>query len=252
MKRILAVVLAALLFWAPVIEAQGSRTLLRKTIVNRYSTTFPGTANPILERGAWVCAKTTGIDWNDIRTTPTFAYGTQSGSSGTFDDGVCAIQGTWGATQVVSAIVSVTNPNATAFEELELWSRLSITPHSVKGYEANFRATRDGSQYIGIVKWLGPFGGAGVQYTQLGSNCTLGTDGVPGLFTGDVISLEVSGTSTVTLVAKVNGTTRCTQTDSSSPYTTGNPGMGHWYRINGATGTAATDYGLTSFTATGS
>jgi hypothetical protein len=45
------------------------------------------------------------------------------------------------------------------------------------------------------------------------------------LTVGDLITIEVSGSSTTTIVVKKNGTQLCTVDDSSSPITSGTPGM---------------------------
>lgn len=246
MKRVLLVLLAALALWSPLAEGQG-RKLGHRRIVNAYTTNFSTTENPILEKGAWITGKKTGLDWTDPRVSGGLAFGTQVTANGPdYDDGVAILAGTWGATQTVTATVFTQNQTTATYEEVELWGRAEILPHSIKGYETAFRTTSDGSQYIGIVKWLGSLN----SFLQLGSNCTFGTDGVPGLVTGDVVSVTVSGTTTTTITAKVNGTTRCTQTDSSSPYLTGNPGFGLWLRVNGFG--ALVDFGLRFFSAVAS
>lgn len=244
MRRALLVLLAI----STLALSDGQMSIFRRNIVNAYSTTFQIAENPMSEKGAWTTGAKSGLDWCDIRVSGGLAYGTQvtNPNGPPYDDSVAILSGTWGATQTVTATVFTQNQTDSTFEEVELWTRSEILPHSIKGYEVAFRVTNDGSQYIGVAKWLGALN----SFTPLGSNCTLGTDGVPGLVTGDVISVTTSGTSTTTIVARVNGTTRCTQTDSSSPYTTGRPGMGHWLRVNGFG--ALADYGLTAFTAVGS
>lgn len=244
MKRVVLVLVGLLLIYS---EAEGQ--LNRRRIINFYSTTFSGAdENPISERGAWVNGKLSGVDWSNVRNSGHKALGTQSTNPNgpPYDDSVAILAGTWGATQTLTSTVFTQNQTAATFEEVEHWSRATVGPNSIKGYETAYRVINDGSQYIGIVKWLGALN----SFSQLGSNCTLGTDGVPGLVDGDTIQTLTSGTSTTTIVAKVNGVTRCTQTDSSSPYTTGNPGMGIWLRVNGSG--SINDYGLRSLTVTGS
>jgi hypothetical protein len=214
---------------------------------NSYTTRFPLTENPISENGAWVTGKKNGLDWQDIRTAGGVAFGTQSGVSSFFDDSVAVLTGNWAATQTVSATVKVTNPNSTAYEEVELWVRTTISPGAIKGYEVNFRTTSDGSQYIGIVRWLGPLGSpacaAGCAYDIIGGECF----GYPGgLRNGDTIKVTISGFA---ITAYVNGVERCQRTDTNATYPSGNPGIGHWFRANGASGLAVSDYGLTSFSA---
>ncbi len=205
------------------------------------STTFPTTENPIYERGAWVHGGAHGLDWNNMRVSGgSLAYGTQSGVSGVYDDSVAMRVGDWPPDVRVEATVHTANQNSTAFEEVELWTRLKISAHSITGVETNFRCTSDGSQYVGVVRWNGPIG----DFTQYGVN-----DTGPGLHEGDRIAVTVIGN---THRVYINGALITTHDLSSlggfNP-TTGNPGFGHWYRINGAVGTAATDFGLTSFSA---
>jgi len=57
-----------------------------------YTTNFPGTENPISERGKWVNGKDVGIDWANVATTPGLAYGTESGGSG-YDDSTSVLTG---------------------------------------------------------------------------------------------------------------------------------------------------------------
>lgn len=106
----------------------------------------------------------------------------------------------------------------------------------IQMYEVNYRCKADGSQYIGIVKWLGPFGGDGVQFIQLGNNVT-----GPGLRNGDYIAATAIGN---TITAYINGVQVAQQVDNIGvPYLGGNPGIGHWLHLNGASGVFVTDYG---------
>ena len=43
--------------------------------ITSYTTNFPLTKNPISEGGRWVNGFTTGLDWNNVFTTPGFAGG---------------------------------------------------------------------------------------------------------------------------------------------------------------------------------
>ena len=200
------------------------------------------TANPLSEDGYWQNGLAVGLDWNNLRVVGGVCCGTQAGNTGPpYDDSLAFGSGNWGPDQTVTATVSSTNPNTTAFCEVELWVRGAVSAHSVTGYEINFRATHDANQatnYIGIVRWNGALN----DFTQLGTNASS-----PGIQTGDVIQVTIRG---FTITAAINGTVYTTQTDSARTFPTGNPGLGHWYRINGAVGTAVTDYGLTAWSAT--
>lgn len=205
-------------------------------------TTFPGTENPITTAGPWLQGGTDGLDWNNMRVSGGVAYGTQSGVSGLFDDSVCIAGGVWPKDVEVEATVFTTNQSATAFEEVELWVRTNVTAHSITGVETNFRCTRDGSQYVGVVRWNGAIG----SFTQYGAN-----DTGPGLQTGDVIKVRVVGNTHTVYINGALVTTHDLSSLGGYVPTSGNPGFGHWYRINGAVGTNASDYGLTKLTIRG-
>ena len=257
MKRL--ILIAALLLCLPLsaLHAQKRHAL---GPVNSYFTDFPATETPLSQNGRWINIGLSGLDWSNMRTTPGLAYGTQTGlqGGGVFNDSASALTGTWGATQTLTAKVKATNQQCSGsdFEEVELWARLTVSSHVTKGYEVNFRNCVGGvgGQYIGIVKWLGPVGGTGVQYTQLGSNCDNGTGYTVGITDNDVIKITITGTTTTIITAFVNGAQQCQQQDTSSPYLTGNPGIGHWVHWNTtAPGTAqASDYGLRNLLVTAS
>ena len=102
-----------------------------------YTTNFPGTENPISEGGKWTNGKANGIDWADCRTTPGFAFGTQSGVTG-YDDDTALLTGTWGPNQAAQATVRSVNQNPNLYEEVEIRLRSSISAHSITGYEIIF------------------------------------------------------------------------------------------------------------------
>jgi chitodextrinase len=195
-----------------------------------YSTSFPNTEDPISEGGNWLNGKTNGLDWTDVRTTPTLAFGTQSGSSGQYDDSTAVLTGNWGPDQTVQAAVHSANQNNTIWEEVEIRLRTTITAHSITGYEINFRCTSDGSQYTEIVRWNGVLN----SFTQI-SQAT-----GPGIHDGDVVKAVITGS---TITAYINGVQVNQATDST--YTSGSPGMGFW--LFGTANNA--DYGFTSFAA---
>lgn len=216
-----------------------------------YFTAFDSTENPLRENGAWRAGLTDGLNWTDVRKTPGRAFGTQSGTTGPpYDDSVATLTGPWTPNQTVYATVYQTNPNSTAFEEVELWVRATILPNFISGYEVNFRAIASGSQYCGIVRWNGPLG----DFTQIEPNVNFPTN--PGLVTGDVVKVTIMGNL---ITAYINGVSISSHDISGdapnsqgvSKFTGGSPGMGHWFRTNGAGGLSPSDYGFTRFTAIG-
>ena len=78
-----------------------------------YTTQFPLTENPIAEGGNWINGQTAGLDWANIRTTPGFAFGTESGAVKTvpekYDDSAALLAGTWGPNQTAQATVHTVN-----------------------------------------------------------------------------------------------------------------------------------------------
>lgn len=208
-----------------------------------YSTNFATAESAILEKGIWRTGLREGVDWCNMQVVGGVAYGTQTGTTGPpYDDAVAVLQGVWGVNQTVTATVKTINQNSTGFFEVELWGRADISPHFIRGYECAFRCTHDGSQYIGIVRWDGPLN----TFTPLPGGNITGS----GLSNGDTISITVSGTSTVTVEAFINGVSQGTRTDSTAQsWQYGAPGFGHWFRLNGAVGPVVSDFGLTSFSA---
>jgi hypothetical protein len=169
------------------------------------------------------------------------AFGTQSGSSGTTDDSVALLTGTWGPDQDVSGTCFRSNPQAnTIFEEVELWLRGNIAAHFTTGYEINVRvASTDGvgaGGYLQIVKWNGALN----DYTLL----SFTGGGINGLGNGQVVRATMIG-STITVY--LNGSQVGTVVDTT--YATGKPGLGMYLQGTISGGTNA-DYGWSSFSAT--
>ena len=223
MTRVFAAVCGLVLLLA------GSRVAaLRGT----YTTSFTAAENPISEGGNWLSGKSVGLDWSDVRTSPGLAFGTQSGNGG-YNDSVAILQGTWGPDQTASATVHTVNQQGgNVFEEVELLLRWSLSAHSAKGYEVNYRCTRDGSQYTQIVRWNGP----------LGSFTLLDARSGPGLSNGDRVKASIVGSTITTFI---NDVAIFSVTDTT--YKSGSPGVGFY--LQGTSGVNG-DYGFTSFTAT--
>lgn len=202
-----------------------------EAVAGTYTTSFRLTENPVSEGGNWINGKTVGLDWTNARTTPGLAFGTQTGSNG-YDDSIAVLAGTWLPNQQARAVVHSVNQDGGSYEEVELLLRFSISAHSAKGYEINFRCLKSGSAYSEIVRWNGPLG----NYTYLSQK----GGSQYGVADGDVVRATITGN---TIRVYVNGVEVNTATDST--YSTGSPGMGFFLQ-----GTAATsDYGFSSFEA---
>lgn len=196
-----------------------------------YTTNFPLTENPISEGGMWINGGTTGVDWTNMQTTPGLAFGTMIIPSANDNDSTALLTGTWGPNQTVTATVHLANGADQREVEIRLRSKLSA--HSCTGYEITFAPG-----YIAIAKWLG----------ALNSFSILLTDSNHYVRQGDVVKATITGTSSTVMTVYINGTQVDTVTDSSSPWTTGAPGMGT-YVGNGGDSTSS-DLGFSSFMAT--
>jgi hypothetical protein len=208
---------------------------------HNYTTQFPAAENPISEGGMWTNGGTNGNSWTNIRTTPGLAFGTMPGDASApaqFADSTAVLTGSWGADQSVQASVFVTSApsSSTIFEEVELRLRTTITSGSITGYEINCSVSSNAANnYMQIVKWNGALN----NFTQLDATATH-------CVTGDVIKATIVG-NTITVFR--NGTQVMSFSDTSSPFTSGNPGMGFY--LEGTTGVNQ-QYGFSSLTATDS
>ena len=216
-----------------------------------YTTNFsspPAPESPISEQGHWVNGKANALDWNNVRTTSGFAFGTQTGSDG-FSDSTALLTGTWGADQFAQAKVHIVaqDPGVVAEEsEIRLRSGMSTTPCPGQtsggcntGYEINFSAVT-GNNYVQIVRWNGPLG----SFNLLNSRTQPVQD-------GDVVKATIVGN---TITAFINGAQVLQVTDATynaaycSTHTC-NPGIG-FYLQNGSGAGNNAHFGFSSFTAT--
>lgn len=199
-----------------------------------YTTSFPLTENPIWEGATWTNGGAVGLDWSNVRTTPGLAFGTQTGATN-YNDSLAVLKGAWAADQSATATVHTVNQKTgNIFEEVEILLRFTITAHSARGYEFNYSCRRDGTQYLQIVRWNGPFN----NWTLLDSRTG------PGLNNGDQIRATVTGSTLTTYINNV-----AIYSVNDSVITSGNPGIGLY--LQGGTSALTADYGLTSFTANG-
>lgn len=214
-------------------------------LARTYTTAFPGTENPLSEGGNWVNGGVTGLDWTNVRKTPGMVFGTQPGTDpcspgNGCTDSTAIVSGIWGPNQTVTTVANIPNPSTSTSvnEEIEIRVRSTMTAHSSAGYEAlcSVMVNSTSGNYIQIVKWNGALG----NFTQLN-----GTSGHCN--NGDTLQVTITGTTSTIITFKINGATVLTATDSSSPWLSGNPGVGFF--LQGATGLNA-NYGFSSFTAT--
>jgi hypothetical protein len=198
-----------------------------------YDTRFSLTENPLSEGGRWLNGQANGVDWKDVRTTPGLAFGSDGSGTPHYDDPTAILSGTWNPNQAVEATVyTVNQKGGNIYEEVEIRLRSAIVSHRITGYEIMFRCNHDGTQYVNLARWNGPF----LDFTPLG-----GVRG-PGLFNGDVVKAQISGNL---ITAYINGNQVAQWSDST--FSSGSPGIG--YYLDGSPNVNA-DYGFTRFTVT--
>ena len=202
-----------------------------EAMARTYTTNFPLTENPISEGNSWSNGLAIGLDWKNVRTTPGFAFGTETGTT-EYDDSIASLAGAWGSNQTVQATVRVVASDSASFEEVELHLHRSIAAHSATGYEINF-SVKPGNRYVQIVRWNGAYN----NWTELkGTSAYYAKD-------GDVVKATIVGT---TITVYINGTSVLSVSDST--YSNGSPGMG-FYLQNG-TSANSSNFGFSSFSAT--
>ena len=189
-----------------------------------YSTNFPLNESSISENGAWVEGSTTG-NWTNMQSVGGFAYGTCGasgsgcfGGTGSPNDSTALMTGSWGANQTVTIKVHQPGP-LSGQPEVEIRLRSTFGANSSTGYEVDMSAG-----FFVVVKWAGPVSGPFTQIANFGSSVA----------DGDVVTAMITGTSSTVITVYKNGTLVGTVTDSSSPFTSGNPGMG-WFISSGGT-----------------
>lgn len=213
--------------------------------VDFYTTTFPLTENPISENSVWQRGHADALDWSDHRTSPGKAWGTQTGFEtgppGYYNDSISVLRGSFGPDQEATAVVFSSVTAGSYSTELELLLRFSVSAHNAHGYEVEFSANPDpvSGQYLDFVHWNGALG----DFTAVGIHFT-GPQFV--VRNGDVVHATIVGN---VLTAYINGVQVATATDtSSSPWTSGNPGFGHFLHNFGASFDPSL-YGFTQYTA---
>jgi len=189
-----------------------------------FFTTFPVDESILDEGGKWLNGARDGIDWNDIEIAGGNAIATDFGiPAPPYDDCIACINPaylTFNPNQYAEGTVyrrsSPTLYNSD--HEIELHTRLLITPNSARGYEAYWNVAVPGVIDIYIVRWNGPLNG----FDYLANNSIAGTGA-----TGNVMRMETTGTNPVNIAVKVNGVTVVSFADGSPQrILTGQPGIG--------------------------
>src|SRR5271166_4441866 len=203
-------------------------------LANTYTTNFPLLENPISEGGNWINGGDTGLDWSNVQTVTGYAFGTMPGTSSgnaQYADSTALLAGSWGSDQSAQGVVYVNQAASSAYEEVEIRLRSSLSAHSCTGYEIDCSVSSL-QQYVAIDRWDGALG----SFTLLAVNYN-----VPQIITGDLITATISGG---TITAYLNGVQVVQATDST--FSTGNPGIGFY--LQGASGLNP-NYGFSSFIA---
>jgi len=232
------VLLAALALWRSSTRGAGLLNGALPGAPRTYSTTFPRTENPISEGGNWINGRTAALDWADVRTTPGFAFGIETGgvrpAPQKYDDSTALLTGAWGPAQMAQATVHTQNPqNDSIYEEVEIRLRSTLSAHQATGYEICFRCSKSPKAYTTIVRWNGPLGSFTYLSTANGSRY--------GVANGDVVKATIQGS---VIEAFINGVPVLRATDDT--YKSGSPGMGFY--LEGAVGLNQ-DYGFSTFAA---
>lgn len=197
-------------------------------VAGSYSTNFPLTEDPISEGGRWINGFTTGLDWNDCRTTGGLAtLSAVDHQTGDFNDQTALLVGAWAPNVRVTAVAKH-NPVATVnFRELELRVRSTLSAHVNSGYEINFGIGALGP-YIQVVRWNGPHG----SFDFVNS----GLAGAPLVGDGDVCRVDCVGNLITVFVNNVQVATPQNITAIGAHFDAGNPGMGFYNNISTAYG----------------
>ena len=203
-----------------------------------YSTHFEGAEYPLSEGGMWL---NNSLDWAKIRKNGGIACGTQTGTNTgiyQFDDSYAHLTG-FPPDQEAWGKASITRPDASCHEELDILLRWTSSAHRTTGYECFARCLNSDASYVQIVRWEGPLG----KFTYLAD--LRGTN--YGLKDGDILKASIVGN---VIKLYINDVQKAQVTDDT--YKTGNPGIGEFLACHGGRGIGSNaDYGFSSFTARG-
>lgn len=216
---------------------------------NFYNTTFPTDEDPLSEGGIWVGGATAGADWTSPKVVSGRSLSTINAADGYRDSVACisTSKALFGANQRVTAIVRLASGavgRATGGMEVELGLRMTIGASNIPFYECLYGLSNAGF-YAQCIKQLGPNG----SFVDVGATYGYdsGSASVASMSDGDEIVAEINGN---TITFKINGATQYVVTDSSgAPISSGQPGIGHFWRTQAVSGTFNDDLTLDSFSA---
>lgn len=180
-----------------------------------FSTNFPATENPISQGGIWLNGLADGLDWTNIQTANGRSAATSKElSPPPFNDSVACPKPSFRTFTAnhFSQGTAFRTPGYTVGHENELFVRMTISAHSITGYEIYW----SNNQGLGLVRWNGAIN----DFTPL----TWDQGGVTLGFatTGDILYVQAVGS---VITAKLNGTIVGTKTDTT--WATGQPGLGN-------------------------
>jgi hypothetical protein len=158
----------------------------------------------------WINGKTAGRDWNDVRSEPGLAFGSNIVTG--YNDDIAVLTTSFSPDQYAEGTVHRAEPySPNASHEVELLLRFKITAHTARGYEVLWGHKGD----MAIVRWNGPLG----NYTPLLDDLQIGP-----AVDGDVLRAEIIGG-----VIKVyrNGVLVATGPNDTT-WKDGQPGIGFW------------------------
>lgn len=210
--------------------------------LREFHTNFGLAENPLSDGGRWKTGLAHGLDWTDMQTSGSVAYGTMTfHAHPPYDDSVALWtppDGQMWRDMEVEAQVYLGNRGAwTGSHELELWLCGQVRANYCAGYEMLFSAN-EGVTYTEIVRWNGALN----SFTSLTSGAVFNLS----LDNGDWIKATKVG-PLLTLYHRTAAGGSYTQKGqvSDSTFVEGYPGYGHW--LNGAGNN--NEFGLTSFRA---
>lgn len=187
-----------------------------------YFTAFPLTEDPISEGGRWNNQGAATGGWTVVQTTPGLAFSTNT--LGGTADSYAYLTGFGNDYQITAT--TFRDPSVVDGQDFEneLHIRMTDNATNVFTYEFLTSPSVGGAGYQ-FVKWEGPNG----SFTDLTSNVTDSglAHGTPQ--NGDVYSIRVQGKNVIAWVNRQKMFTYVLGSgalETSSPYTTGNPGLG--------------------------
>lgn len=234
MKRlILAIVLAFWPIWA---------------FAQTYSTSFPLTENPILEKGKWVGGQSAGGNlWGDVQTSGGMAYGVSEPT--TFGDPTAILTDSWSADQQAQVTAKINKTPTVCCHEIEVRLRVTISAKSITGYEV-YCSVVPGDKYCHIARWSGPNG--------LYCNIEPSSPRI-NLVNGDVLMGTVIGSDPALITGYLNGVQIMQVSDTGNEggegtdcgpgrpvFTSGSPGIGFYDNQNDSQWNY---FGVSNFTA---